>query len=476
MNIYQQEQPKWEPVSIDVEQAVLGTIMTSPDALSRVSAVLEVGHLFDPFHAQVYEIISTLAEHGKLASILTVPSFLPPEVPGTKIKTKVYMARLAAESVPADMAVEYAKHLRELAHRRRIAEISAQMVPDAATDAAKLASEAIEALDTVVSASSSWALPAASMAQVMVRSVDKIAKAYANDSRIIGIPTGLRDLDTKMGGLHPESLVILAGRPGMGKSAVLLNLLRGAAQKGWRSLVFSKEMSAEELGERMISDYLFNLRHIDRLPYSHLRNGNFHENMFAYVREAAEATAPLPIDVEEQPGLTMSQIATRARRYKRKHGRLDILAIDHLGLIKASGRYQGNRVNEIMEITGAAKALAKELKCCVLLLSQLSREVERRDDKRPVLADLRDSGSIEQDADAVIFLYREAYYLASSEPTPGTEDHVKWQQRCELAHNKLIAIIAKQRMGPTGSIELFCDIGMNAVRDLGMENAMPGGR
>jgi len=474
MNIHQT--PKWEPIAIEVEQAVLGTIMSSPEGLSRVSSVLESGHLYDPFHVQVYEIISTLVEHGKLVSPLTVPSFLPPEVPGTKTKTKAYMARLAAESVPIDMAVEYAKHLRELANRRRIAEIAIQMAPDAATDAAQLAAEAIEALDTVVASSASWALPAASMAQVMARSVDKIAKAYANESRIIGIPTGLRDLDTKMGGLHPDSLVILAGRPGMGKSAVLLNMLRGAAQKGWRSLVFSKEMSAEELGERMISDYLFNISRIDKLPYSHLRNGTFHENMFEYVREAAEATAPLPIDVEEQPGLTMSQIATRARRYKRKHGKLDILAIDHLGLIKASGRYQGNRVNEIMEITTAAKALAKELKCCVLLLSQLSRKVEEREDKRPILADLRDSGSIEQDADAVIFLYRPEYYLATSEPRPATEEHVQWQLQMQEAHNKLFAIIAKQRMGPTGSIELFCDIGMNAIRDLGMDNAMPGQR
>jgi replicative DNA helicase len=219
----------------------------------------------------------------------------------------------------------------------------------------------------------------------------------------------------------------------------------------------------------MISDYIFDIPSISRLPYNNLRTGNFHENMFGYVREAALESSKLPIDIEEQPGLTMSQISTRARRYKRKFGRLDMLVIDHLGLIKPSGRYQGNRVNEIGEITGGLKGLAKELKCAVVVLSQLSREVEKREDKRPLLSDLRDSGSIEQDADAVIFLYRPEYYLANAEPAPDTEAHIDWQNKMAEAHNKLFAIVAKQRMGPTGSVELFCDIGSNAIRDLGQE-------
>jgi replicative DNA helicase len=470
-------QQKWQPIAIEVEQAVLGTIMVSPEALGKVSSVLEAEHFYDPFHAQIYQIVATLAEAGKLVSVLTVPSFLLPEVPGTKVKTKTYMARCAAESVPPDMAVEYAKHLKELARRRRIGEIAVQMAPDEATDASRLAAEAIEALDTVIAADASAALPAASMAQVMIRAVDKIAKAYQSDSRIIGIPTGLRDLDTKLGGLQPETLVVLAGRPGMGKSAFLLTLLRRSAEANYRSLCFSKEMSAEELGERVLSDYIFDLSGaagISRLPYNYLRNGNFHENMFQHITAMARRAAELPIDVEEQPGLTMAQIATRCRRYKRRHGRLDIVAIDHLDLIKPSGRYMGNKVYELGEITAACKALAKELKCVVVLLSQLSREVEKREDKRPVLADLRSSGSIEQDADVVLFLYRPSYYLANAEPTPGTPEHLDWQNKSAEAHNKLFAIIAKQRMGPTGSVELFCDIGSNAVRDLGLDNHLPG--
>lgn len=464
MNIITQ---KWDPVDIASEQAVLGSVLINPEIFARVSTVLDPEHFFDDVHRQIYEIVATLTEHGKLVSVLTVPAFMSPMIGETKVKTKVYLARLAAESVPIEMAVGYARHVREIALRRRIAEISVQMTPDAATDAAQLASEAIEALDTIVASSASWALPAASMAQVMTRSVDKVAKAYANDSRIIGIPTGLSDLDHKMGGLSPETLVVLAGRPGMGKSAVLLNLLRRSAMKGYRSLCFSKEMSAEELGERMISDYMFDIPSITRMPYTNLRNGSFHENMFQYVAEAGVEIAKLPIEIEEQPGLTMSQITTRARRYKRKFGRLDILAIDHLDLIKPSGRYLGNKVYELGEITAACKALAKELKCCVVLLSQLSREVEKREDKRPILSDLRSSGSIEQDADAVIFLYRPEYYLDNSEPTPATPEHEAWQNKKAESHNKLFAIVAKQRMGPTGSIELFCDIGTNSIRDLG---------
>lgn len=464
MNI--QDKRTWQPVAIEAEQTVLGCLLSNPDAFDRISGVLEPQHFFDPLHRTIFEIISTLLSAGKIASIRTVPSFLPERIDNLNMTAKAYIARIALEALPPQVAVEYAKHVREMADRRRISEIATQMVPDAATDAAQLAAEAIEALDTIIVSNASAALPAASMANVMVRTVDKIAQAYANENKIVGIPTGLRDLDAKMGGMQRGNLVLLAGRPGMGKSAVALNFIRNSARKDYRTLMFSKEMPADELGERMISDYIFDLP-CANLPYRFLRTGNFHEQLFEYVREAAEAHSRLPIDVEEQPGLTMSQIATRARRYKRKHRKLDILCIDHLGLIKPSERYRGNRVNEIMEITGGLKALAKELDCVVLLLSQLSREVEKREDKRPILADLRDSGSIEQDADTVIFLFREEYYLSSSEPRPGTPEHLEWQQKIEAAHNKLVAIIAKQRMGPTGSLDLFCDIGNNAIRDLG---------
>lgn len=467
MNIQPKPQT-WVPVSIDAEQSVLGSLLQNNDIFGRLSSILDPGHFSEAIHTQIYEIVTTLIEAGKPAGILTVPSYLPALVEGTKVTTKAYMARLAAEAVPPAMALDLAKHVREMADRRRIAEIATQMAPDAATGAAQLAAEAIEALDTIVVSSASGALPAASMAEVMARSVDKVAKAYQNDSRIIGIPTGLKDLDAKTGGLARGNLIVLAGRPGMGKSAMLLCLLRQSAKRGYRSLCFSKEMSAEELGERMISDYIFDIPRITKLPYNFLRTGNFHIDMFDYVKEAAEANGQLPIDIEEQPGLTMSQIATRARRYKRRHGKLDILAIDHLDLIKPSGRYTGNKVYELGEITGAAKALAKELDCVLILLSQLSREVEKREDKRPILADLRSSGSIEQDADSVIFMYRPAYYLQQNEPTPGTPEYLEWQNKSQAANNKLLAIIAKQRMGPTGAIELFCDIGNNAVRDLGV--------
>lgn len=462
MNIQQ----KWEPISIEAEEGLLGALLLNSDAYTKVSDIVEPYHFSEPLLGHIYEIIGTLLNAGKLANVITVQAYLPPMVEGTKTKTKQYIARLAASATTIINAPDYAKHIREMSDRRRIGEIAVAMTPDAATEAAQLAAEAIEHLDAIITASGSASLPAVGMGKAMTRALDGIAKAYASESRIIGIPTGLKDLDAKMAGLCAGDLIIIGGRPGMGKSALLSTLLRNTAKAGYKSMVASLEMSAEQLAERMISDTLFDMNS-ENIPYSNLRTGNFHEKLFQSIRDATEANMALPIQIEEQPGLTMSQIATRARRMHRRDG-LGLLAIDHLDLVRPAGRYAGNKVYELGEITAESKALAKELKIPVVLLCQLSRDVEKREDKRPMLSDLRSSGSIEQDADAVIFLYRAAYYLQNSEPPPGTPEHVKWQDDMAAAHNKLSAIVAKQRMGPTGTVDLFCDIGNNAVRDMGV--------
>lgn len=459
------QQIPWTPVSLESEEDLLGALLLNSDAYSKVSDLLEPNHFSEPLLGHIYEIIGTLINAGKLANVITVQSYLPPMVEGTKTKTKQYLARLAANASTIINAPDYAKHIREMANRRRISEIARQMAPDAATEASQIASEAIEHLDAIITAAGSGSLPAVQMGTAMTRAIDGIAKAYQSESKIIGIPTGLKDLDAKMGGLCAGDLIVIGGRPGMGKSALLTALLRNAARKGYRCMANSLEMSAEQLAERMISDTLFDMS-VDNVPYSALRTGNFHEKLFQYIRDAAEMNHALPITIEEQPYLTMSQIATRARRLKRRGG-LDLLAIDHLDLVKPSGRYAGNKVYELGEITAACKALAKELAIPVILLCQLSRDVEKREDKRPMLSDLRSSGSIEQDADAVIFLYRPSYYLQNNEPKGGTPEYVKWVEDVADAHNKLVAIIAKQRMGPVGPVELFCDIANNAVRDMG---------
>lgn len=463
MNQHTPPSRPWEPISIEAEQALLGAILLNNDALTRVSDIIEPQHFSESLHGHLFEVLTTLIGAGKLANPITVQTFLPMQIEGMDLSVGQYVARLAAESTTIINAPDYARHIRELADRREIGNIAMQMTPLGPTEAAQLAAEAIEQLDGIVSKAST-ALPQVDMDTAMTQAVDAIAKAYQNDNKIIGIPTGLADVDHKTGGFTRGNLVILAGRPGMGKSAALIAMLRQSAKRDFKSLMASLEMSSEELAQRMISDALFDMN-CENVPYSNLRTGSFHERLFPLIIEAATSNRALPIKVEEQPYLTMSQIATRARRMKRKGG-LDILAIDHLDLVKPSGRYQGNKVYELGEITAACKALAKELDIVVILLCQLSRDVEKREDKRPILADLRSSGSIEQDADTVIFLYRPAYYLQNTEPAAGTPEFLKWQEDMAAAHNKLFAIIAKQRMGPTGTIELFCDIGSNAVRDL----------
>jgi len=455
----------WEPVSLEAEQALLGAILMNNDAYVRVSDVVTAADFYENIHQKIYGIAAEHIDAGKKISPVTIRAFLE-DAPIGEITVGAYIARLAASATTIVNAVDYARVVREMADRRRLADIARILYPTADTDAAQHASEAIEALDAVVSASASAGLPAVSMGIAMTRAVDGIAKAYQNESRLVGLATGLKDLDRKMGGWCAGDLIVIAGRPGMGKSAILSTILRNVARRGHPAMVASLEMSAEQLAERMISDTMFDFS-CTNVPYSNLRTGTFHENMFQYVRDAASMNEALPIKIEEQPGLTMAQIATRARRMKRNGG-LDLLAIDHLDLVKPSGRYQGNKVYELGEITASCKALAKELKIPVVLLCQLSRQVESREDKRPILSDLRSSGSIEQDADAVIFLYRAAYYLQNAEPPTGTPEHLKWFEDSEAAHNKLVAIVAKQRMGPTGPVELFCDIACNAVRDMGV--------
>jgi replicative DNA helicase len=461
---------KWVPISIEAEESLLGAILLNNDAHGRVSDIIEPHHFGEPLLGHIYDVASTLIRAGKLANPITVQAFLPPMVYDTGVKTKTYVARIAAASTTIINAIDYAKHVRELADRRQIAEIALLMAPDAATEAVQLAAEAIEQLDAIVTSRASTGAPSLDMRQAMIRAIEAAATAYQDGSHIQGVPTTLRDLDSRMGGMARGDLVILGGRPGMGKSAALLTMLRRQAEKGFKSILFSLEMSDIPMSHRMISDYIFDLPG-DNISYSNLKKGNFHEKMFTPVQKAATAMSALPIRIEQQPGLTVSQIAARARQHKRRHG-LDVLAVDHLDLVRASGRYAGNKVYELGETTAALKALAKEMDIVVLLLCQLSREVEKREDKRPQLADLRSSGSIEQDADTVIFLYRHEYYLASKEPQAATPEYELWQNEIAKCHNKLLAIIAKQRSGPTGSVELFCDIGHNAIRDL--NNDYPG--
>ena len=454
---------EWTPINLEAEQALLGALLINNSSFQTIAGLVAEEDFGEPVHAYLFGIMSGLLTAGKLVDVKIVSGLVDNAELMPQVTVKKYLARLAAEATTIVNAPDYARHVHELADRRRIAAVGHALAPREDMDAASMAAEAIDALDGVVSQQASQGR-VTTMQQAVIQAIDATANAYARNGEVMGVPFTLRDLDRKTGGMSGGDLVVVAGRPGMGKSAMLLTMLRRQAERGLKIFISSLEMSAMALTQRMISDVIFDWD-CDRLPYFNLRSGQFHEKLFDQVRRAGDHLTGLPILTDDRAGIPLSYIAARARQLKRRQG-LDLVAIDHLDLIRASQRYAGNRTYEISEITAGAKALAKELDIPVVLLSQLSREVEKRDDKRPTLSDLRSSGSIEQDADTVIFLYRPAYYLQNAEPKTATPEYEKWTNDMEAAQNKLLAIIAKQRMGPSGIVELFCDVANNAVRDM----------
>jgi replicative DNA helicase len=307
------------------------------------------------------------------------------------------------------------------------------------------------------------------------------AKAYERDGSLSGVATGLTDLDRYMGGLQNSDLVILAGRPGMGKTALATNIAfniarayRGetrpdgttVAADGGMVGFFSLEMSAEQLATRIIAEQ-------SGVPSYKIRRGDITESDFQQVAEAVREMQSIPFFIDQTGGISIAQLTARARRLKRQRG-LDLIVVDYLQLLAGSRTARNdNRVQELTEITTGLKALAKELNVPIMALSQLSRQVEQRDDKRPQLSDLRESGSIEQDADVVLFVFREEYYLKNKEPRPGTEEHIAWMNEMERAHGRAEVIIGKQRHGPTGTIELQFEAELTRFGNLAREEALP---
>jgi len=374
-----------------------------------------------------------------------------------------YIARLAAEATTIINAPDYARVIRDLADQKRISGIGSSLVDIAPTDPERLAEHAIDRLDAILATRAKSNTPAVSMAQAATSAVDAAALAYQADGKITGITWGVSALDRKTLGLQRGELTILAGRPGMGKTALGICVARKAAEAEHKSLFFSLEMGDAAVAQRAMADSMF-----DSTPMTYwlIRSGKFPESSFPNITSAAKKIAALPIKIEQQPGLTIAQITARARQQQRRHG-LDFLIVDHLHLIRASDRYSGHRVEEIGETTRGLKSLAKELGVPVLALCQLSRGVEGRDDKRPTLADLRGSGDIEQDADTVLMLYREAYYLERGKPDEKSGDaFAQWLAKIEKSRTRIDVIVEKQRNGPIGTVPLFCSIAHNAIRDL----------
>jgi replicative DNA helicase len=473
------------PHNIEAEQGLLGAILVNNDAFYRVSDFLEPKHFFEPLHQTIYETASSLIRMGKIATPVTLKTFLPADIDIGGMTVGQYLARLAAEATTIINAQDYGRTIYDLSLRRDLIHIGEDMVNvayDAPVDfTPRTQIEDAERRLYELAESGRYDGGFQKFSQALTVAIDMAAKAFQRDGKLSGISTGLRDLDAKMGGLQHSDLVILAGRPGMGKTSLATNIAYNVAQAYKAELqpdgtmkavnggvvgFFSCEMSGEQLATRIVAER-------SGIPSSHIRRGGITEADFERLRECSIELQSLPFYVDETGGISISQVMARARRLKRQKG-LDLLVIDYIQLLVGSGkRGNDNRVQEITEITTSLKALAKELNVPIIALSQLSRQVENRDDKRPQLSDLRESGSIEQDADVVIFVYREEYYLAAKEPRPGTPEHEKWQTDMGLAHGRAEVIIGKQRHGPTGTVELQFDASVTRFGDLSHDGMAP---
>jgi replicative DNA helicase len=473
------------PHNIDAEQALLGAILVNNEAFYRVSDFLTPEHFYEPIHQKIFEIAGSLVRAGKIATPVTLKTFLPADFEIGGLTVSQYLARLAAEATTVINAADYGRTIYDLATRRSLIVIGEDMVNvayDAPVDLAPQnqiedAERRLYELAEVGRYDGGFQR----FAQALTTAVDMAARAYQRDGKLSGIATGLHDLDRMMGGLQHSDLIILAGRPGMGKTALATNLAYNVA-KAWHGEVrpdgrvetinggivgfFSLEMSAEQLATRIIAEQT-------EIPSYRIRRGEIDPTDFDRIAGMAREMETVPLYIDESGGLSIAQLAARARRLKRQRG-LDLLVVDYIQLLQgSSNRAAQGRVQEVTEITTNLKALAKELNVPIIALSQLSRQVESRDDKRPQLSDLRESGSIEQDADVVMFVYREEYYLRNREPRAGTEEHFKWQTEMELVHGKAEVIIGKQRHGPTGTVPLQFKADVTRFSDLAPTDQVP---
>lgn len=450
---------------IEAEQGLLGAVLINNEALRMVEGIVQADDFAEPLHQHLWRVMvdADRANRRIDPKLLIAALGTDAKIPVGNMTIGQYVARLAAEATTIINAPDYAQTIRDVSDQNHLASIGASLRRETIADPTQLAIAAVDELDLILSARSTSRTPSVSMAQAAASAIDAAAKAFQAEGRPTGISWGLEGLDRKTLGLQRGELTVLAGRPGMGKTALGLCVARSAGKDAKHTMFVSLEMIDAALAQRMIADQLYDLH---PLSYWLIQSGRFSELDFSDITTAAKLISDLPVRIEQEAALTVTQIAARARQQKRRHG-LDLLIVDHLHLVRASDRYAGHRVEEIGETTRGLKAIAKELGIPVLALCQLSRGVEGRDDKRPNLADLRGSGDIEQDADTVVMLYREAYYLERRKPPENSGDEfAQWLAKMEKAENLIEAIIEKQRNGPIGPVRLFCAIQHNAIRNL----------
>ena len=448
-----------QPSNLEAEQALLGSILVNNDIIDEVSTIISPNIFYDPAHVKIYEVIESLNNKGMIANPITLKNFFEKDNMLSEVGGTEYLVKLTRFSGSAKQAVDYAKVIHEMYLRRELVLISDKLSSDTlnANSQEQNAENIIEITEKSLfdlAERGSFSQSFLKFNEALDQTIEMATLAMKSDQGIVGVPTGLTDLDEKLGGLHKSDLVILAGRPGMGKTALATNIAYHAAQnllsRQEKSSIafFSLEMSSEQLSTRILSEQA-------RIKSDDIRRGKVTESEINRYIETSRNIYNLPLYIDETPAITISTLSNRARRIKRLFG-LNLIVVDYIQLMRApnSNNRGDNRVQEVSEITQGLKALAKELKVPVLALSQLSRAVESRDDKKPQLSDLRESGSIEQDADVVMFVYREAYYLENKQPKLGSIEHAEWQSKMNDVNGLADIILGKQRHGPTGTVKV----------------------
>ena len=448
---------KQMPCNIEAEQAVIGSILVSNDIYDEISPIIDSQKFFDPIHVKIFETIESLIAKGLLANPITLKNHFDNNEGLKELGGQEYLIKITKFSTSVKQTIDYANIVHEMHVRRELIKISESML-----DQASSSTDVTSSGDLMIQNAEKSLFDLAERGHfnqsfmkfesALKQTIEMAKSAYQNEEGIVGVPTGLNDLDSRLGGMHKQDLIIIAGRPSMGKTALATNIAFHAAKniekKGSKSVVafFSLEMSSEQLSTRILSEQ-------SRIRSNDIRRGKVSEKEFEKFIETSKNIFELPLYIDETPAITIAAISNRSRRIKRLFG-LELIVVDYIQLMKSSSRKEYNRVQEISEITQGLKALAKELDVPVLALSQLSRAVEQRDDKKPQLADLRESGSIEQDADVVMFVFREAYYIERKEPTLGSIEHAEWRQKMDEISSLAEIIISKQRHGPTGNVKV----------------------
>ena len=453
------------PNNIEAEQSVIGTILVSNEIFDEINTIISNNNFYDPMHQKIFSAIENLIFKGMLANPITLKNYFENEK--DDINVPDYLVKITKFSTSSRQAIEYSRIIYDMFVRRELIKISENTIDSAKLKDLNITGQNIiensEKLLFDLAEKGSFSSSLVKFDEALKFTIEMASNAYKNEEGIVGVPTGLVDLDDRLGGLHKSDLIIIAGRPSMGKTALATNIAFNAARKiqesGKKTTIafFSLEMSSEQLSTRILAEQ-------SRIKSNDIRRGRISDEQFDKFIETSKNISELPLFIDETPAISIAALSNRARRIKRLFG-LDMVVVDYIQLMRATKVTDG-RVQEISEITQGLKAIAKELSVPVLALSQLSRAVEHRDDKKPQLSELRESGSIEQDADVVMFVYREAYYLERKEPTPATVEHAEWQSKMSEISNRAEIIIGKQRHGPTGNVFLEFEAMYTKFKDL----------